>query len=100
MPLNLRPPLPSPLPVPVLAPSGVPVPAPATGLGLRAGRGTPPPSSVSGRARVLFGIGRRTDIDRWQFVGCNILRMRDGSGKDDKTGRKEKMHGAGFRLQE
>ena len=58
MPLNCRtplPPVPPPSPVPVLVPSDVPVPAPRTGATLRAGRGTPPPSSNSGRARVLFG---------------------------------------------
>ena len=56
MPLNCRTPvpLPAPVPLPVLA-SDVPVPVPREGVALRTGRGTPPPSSISGRARVLFG---------------------------------------------
>ncbi len=80
MPLNWRtpvPPLPAPVPVPVLAPSGVPVPVPREGAVVRTGRGVvPPPSSTTGRARVLFWIGRRADIDRRKFGGCNILRVR------------------------
>ena len=51
MPLNWRTPVPVP---PVPAPSAVPVPLPRDGRVARAGRGVPPPSSVSGRARVLF----------------------------------------------
>ena len=56
MPLNCRTPvpLPSPVPLPVLAASDEPVPVPREGAAVRTGRGTPPPSSVSGRARVLF----------------------------------------------
>src|ERR1043165_4961004 len=58
MPLNWRtpvPPLPSPVPAPVLGASDDPVPAPRDGAVVRTGRVVPPPSSVRGRARVLFG---------------------------------------------
>src|SRR5947207_3403445 len=54
MPLNCWPPVPVPAPAPVLAPSELPVPVPREGAAVRTGRGAPPLSSYTGRARVLF----------------------------------------------
>src|SRR5439155_21638746 len=92
MPLNCRPPVPVPAPAPVLAPSALPVPVPREGAATRVGRGAPPLSSYTGRARVLFwSVGGLTatggsSVDA-TFCACASVALRARKVVARKTAR-------------